>query len=305
MGLKDKIKALALSLFGIGCTDYGKPVEPTYCMDVISESVQRPIEELSDINCEELYKTTDYFSDIPSYVVSLRKNAMVIGNDDCSNIRYDENLASEIQVCYEKIKDYLEIEPIMQCIIQTIRSPGDLADMEDKFYAMNRKIGTSGCSLMRSQYDGNYKGPGKECNVEKSVVKECTYVHEPAHIFFTGTILWSDSPLLNEGIAHYMKAKIRPGSRLECYEDSWEYYYLSDPEQNPEVRSGDYKNLIREGAACVWKEIEDNYGIETFRGIVQDLDASKFDNSITLNDILNYRIGRDGVRRLEDKFGEI
>lgn len=146
--------------------------------------------------------------------------------------------------------------------------------------------------------------------------------HEPTHVFVAGTVLHRSPPWLDEGLATYVSAQLRTDQILECLAGSFRFIF--EDQYTGEVKEkgeGDYVSLAVERkqedlknnasfrdayftGACLWDHIDANYGHETFKAIMRDVNASRFSYMSFVSDILEHHIGESGIDDLKNKFGD-
>ena len=295
----------ALLSLSIACTeDEG---QNDFCMDKVSAQTATPKERLAGLTCNDLVNKLPLpLSD--GYIALQDKNALVFTH--CSLSYFGASRLQHNQSCYEKIHDFLGIQPITQCVMEAMSFEGDLSELES-MYVSPQKGGAAGCLMIRSRWLGE-KGTCQPLGTEIPEMYSCA-PHEPAHIFVAGTVLDRDPPWLNEGLAEYVMSQLQEGITLECFADSFRFTSPSQTKVGPYLpldigrgehdRNGTSFDAYLTGG-CLWNHLDKGYGHATFRAIMQDVNASRFSEMSFVNNILLDRIGESGIKDLENKFGK-
>lgn len=291
-----------------GCTDDSFY---DFCIDKVSAQTATPKQNLAKLTCTKLMEKLPL--PLPKdYIVLQDKNAVFFTH--CSLTNHGTSRLQENQHCYEKIHDFLGMQPITQCIMEAMGLEGDLSELES-MYVSSQKEGAAGCLMIRSAWFGEKK---EKCLLEEEITKVKTKVnscapHEPTHLFVAGTVLNINPPWLNEGLADYVIAQLHEGITLECFADSFRFISENQTKVGSYVplNKGREEHESNETAfdayltgACLWGHIDKTYGHETFKAIMQDVDASRFSYLSFVNDILMRSIGEKGVNDLKKKFGK-
>ncbi len=297
-----------LTISSVVCT---KEQDYDVCMDEVAAQTAVQKEDLANLTCEDLLSKLSL--PIPKDYVTLKeKNAVVFA--PCFLTEYGDFRLQQNQFCYENIKDFLGIQPITQCLMEALSVEGDLQELEAEYVSQ----GAAGCMIIRSRWSGEKK----ECQKpkEEKVNEYSCAPHEPTHIFVAGTVLHRDPPWLNEGLADYVSVQLRENETLECFAGSFRYTFKDNyTGELKEMKEGSYVPLDMEReehrqqgtsfdayltGACLWDYIDSNYGHETFKAIMQDVNASRFASMSFVNNILQYHIGENGINDLKNKFGD-
>ncbi len=289
--------------------------EPQGCMEEVSEQTGVEEENLQSLGCQGLLERLPDLSQLPEkYEILKENNALLIGH--CSYRGMNLQFLEQLQTCYEHINQFLGITPITQCLIHTYGSGNDLAEIESKYVG----AGAAGCILIRA--GGNAK-QNAECQETEGLEIEkpefCSYGHEPTHLFIAGTLLQKgETPWLNEGLAELVLYTLNRGS-LECYDSGWrsidingysgeetteEGAYVSLGASRTEHESNGTENAAYKTGACFWKKIMDDFGYESFKAVMKNLERSRFETEMSLEqEVLVPAIGENGLALLKGKFG--
>ncbi len=135
----------------------------------------------------------------------------------------------------------------------------------------------------------------------------CLNLHEMTHVFVSDTIIpgWA-----NEGIATYIDEQERRAIGIECRSDGWYGSDFGDPQIK---RVHDYSDLSKAPenpriywyytGYCFWKYIEETYGKNKIRVILNELKDIGEDESINfLRDIVNKAVGEDITSITKNRF---
>ena len=278
-------------------------------MDEVSAQTDTAKETLQDLRCTNLVEKIDIPED---YIVLQDENAVLITH--CSLPAKGNSALQQNQLCYERIKDFLGIEPITRCIMETLTFEGDALELISEYVPR----GAAGCLMIHSVVDGKKKGC-QDLEQELQKPDSCS-PHEPTHLFVAGTVLHNDPPWLNEGLAEYVMAALQDNVSLECFSDGFSYIF-----RNPstgevrEAKEGKYVPMDRSRkkhkeagtsfdayltGACLWNHLDRQYGHETFMAIMQDVEDSRLSSISFVDSILSPRIGKTGISDLEQRFGK-
>ena len=285
------------------------------CMDIVSEQTSTPRENLAGLTCASLLDKLNL--PLPEdYVILKEKNAVVFAS--CYFQGYGDFLLQRNQQCYLQIKDFLGIQPITQCLFQSVSYQNELAQLEATYINGETKEGAAGCIMIRSRIDGE-KGVcvKEETSYPDEDFSGCP-AHEPTHLFVAGTVLHNAPlPWLNEGLADYVNSRLSGKEKLECLAEGFNYEHKGDSIH--ESLNSNYVSLAlsREEhkgqgtnhaayltGACVWDYIVTHYGETTFKAIMKDVEQSRFTKKSFVKDILQARIGEEGICGLKARFGD-
>ncbi len=295
----------------VGLSSCTEEQEYDSCMDEVSVQTATPKEALAGLTCEDLLQKL--YLPLPHDYLTLKdKNAVFFTH--CS-LNYNGTFhLQQNQYCYEKINDFLGIQPITKCLMEAMDFENGLVELKSMYVPR----GAAGCFMISS----GWLGEKKECQeTDDSLIEvDGCAPHEPTHIFVAGTVLHRDPPWLNEGLADYVMIKLRPNDMtLECLPGSFKYVFKdSYTGELKKVTEGDYISLDEDRedydketqhrayltGACLWQHIDSVHGHETFKAIMQDVNASRFRYTSFVNDILLSHIGESGIDDLKNKFGE-
>lgn len=281
------------------------------CMEEVSAQTAMPKEALLSLTCSDLLEKL--YLPLPADYVTLNdKNVVVFAH--CSLITSGTYTLKQNQYCYEIINDFLGIQPITQCFMEAVYYNGDLSELASMYIG----DGAARCIMTRSIW--NEKKNECEHREEQLPKVESCAPHEPTHLFIAGTVLHGSIPWLNEGLATYASAQLRENETLECLTDGFKYvfrdFYTGEVKQTKEgkyvpldwTREEHKKNGTPHDAyltgACVWDHIYSQYGQETFKAVMKEVEASRFACMSFVDDILQHHIGESGIDDLKNKFGD-
>jgi len=290
------------------------------CMEEVSLQTVTDKEDLSKLTCDDLLASLPDIANPPENYVTIKdKNVILVGH--CSLMGLNQSFLEQLQTCYEKISDFLGINPITNCMVHSRSgSLNDLAAIEEKYVGG----GAAGCFTIRGRtsvkedFECTNKPDNEMVSSNGGAEEVCAYGHEPTHIFIAGTILQRlENMWLNEGLSDYVHYEINPNRTLECHQTTWKTFdgnsYSDDVVENSgnyvnlnsSRENRDFKNDAYKTAACLWKMINDEFGNSTFRTIMQKLADSRFNgNDSFVCDILEPTIGESGIEKLKNRFGD-
>ncbi len=281
-----------------------------YCTQIISNLTHEEPDELQNLICADLEERLDGLHDLPeNYRVMRSENVMEVVR--CDDVEETAASLANGQRCYDAIQSYLGISPMTQCIV-SLRSRGrDLLALKNYYIGE----GVAGCFATSSFGSHDFTAcddgiPEEELPPDAP----CHGAHEYAHVFVAwGLPLW-----LDEGVASYMTSVTSPDYySLECSDQGWRTT-SKNPLDSP-VRSGDYVSLAHSReeideqgnitkvymtGACIWQYIDQEFGHDSFRTIMQFMEESRMHPVSFLDDILRPTIGDEGIQQLEERFGE-
>ena len=204
-------------------------------------------------NNEPIYNETEIFSN----------NFHLIGPKNAET--FLREMSNQAEDCYERSKDYLQIEkPTQRTIIRVLVSDSNVQVNYSRGIRWSEDF----------PYNGfNEEGDGDGC-------ENSTLDHEIVHAFM------NDAPIstaLNEGIATYMARVINldadKSRKLTCYDSS----YFTNGEESDFDQLNKFGQIpFNEGgfdlyftAACFWDEFVKNEGYETFVDAIELLDVHR------------------------------
>lgn len=285
-------------------------------MEEVSAQTAAPKEELANLTCSDLLEKL-YLPLPEGYIILKDKNAVIFIH--CSSRSYGNFLLRQNQYCYEAIKDFLGIQPITQCLMEAKLFNEELSTSELRSIYIG-EVGAAGCLMFNSAWVGEKEQCGENSEESKENLEgtDSCAPHEPTHVFVSGTLLHRNPPWLNEGLAEYVSIQLLSQYHiLECFADSFRYgvhndvlnytkegkYVPLDIEREEHRQQGTEHDAYLTGA-CLWDHIDATYGHETFKAIMQDVNASRFACTSFIDDILQHHIGESGIDDLKNKFGD-
>ena len=277
--------------------------EPSPCVIETAKLTTSRIENLAELNGHDLAQSVESLSEMPNqYTLVARENAVIIAPPGVRD--YATRQADLVQLCYEKINEFIGITPIMPIVMQILSIDDQLKSLKEKLCPVKGV----GCNTIPTKYTPSSTSVH---SYKKPTV--CTFAHESIHVFLKGTVLDEINIWLNEGLAVFSQHYFNNQTEVVFHPHYWEE--LGIVNGKPFSLSGSYVNLnlnrkehkergtIRDAyvtGARFWNIIYEQ-NPQLFRDILKDVEASRMIPMSFIRDILVPNMGEDAVYELNEK----